>query len=157
MGRITVPWDSRLLRGRQDILITSVVRSIMRLIRTTRILTAIGEFGMKSFFSSLAIPCPAFSNPLQLHCSAFLPIIRLQFRRNTKVFSRKETNLFASVSDIRTMLLNYSSKRYQKNRGTRILCSFSQQIIQTLRNVRNMRRRADCSLFLSCFISREVT
>lgn len=49
MGRITVPWDSRLLRGRQDILITSVVRSIMRLIRTTRILTAIGEFGMKSF------------------------------------------------------------------------------------------------------------
>lgn len=103
-GAVTVPWDSRLLRGRQDILITSVVRSIMRLIRTTRILTAIGEFGMKSFFSSLAIPCPAFSNPLLLHCSAFLPIIRLQFRRNTKVFSRKETNLFASVSDIRTML-----------------------------------------------------
>lgn len=103
-GRTMALWDLKLLHVRQGTPITLVVRNIMRLIRVTRILTGIGEFGMRNSSSSLAILYPVFSSLLQLRCSAFLPTIRLQFRQNTKAFFRKGIKLFVSASDTRIML-----------------------------------------------------
>ncbi len=97
-------WDLKLLHVRQGTPITLVVRNIMRLIRVTRILMGIGEFGMRNSSSSLAILYPVFSSLLQLRCSAFLPTIRLQFQQNTKAFFRKGIKLFVSASDTRIML-----------------------------------------------------